>query len=98
MIVALDLEGIVQQLGYHTLGPASTVEEARSFAMAGNIDFAILDDSDQCFLMELQSRDQELHYLRFGKPTSGQHYLIAHMRAAAVVLQPKALFIQRKVP
>jgi hypothetical protein len=36
--------------------------------------------------------------VRFGKPTSGMHYLVAYMRAAAVVLQPKSLFIQRKVP
>lgn len=36
--------------------------------------------------------------VRYGKPGSGMHYLIAVMRAAAVVLQPKALFIQRKVP
>jgi hypothetical protein len=32
--------------------------------------------------------------VRYGKPTSGMHYLIAVMRAAAVVLQPKALFKQ----
>jgi hypothetical protein len=32
--------------------------------------------------------------IRYGKPTSGMHYLIAVMRAAAVVLQPKALFKQ----
>jgi hypothetical protein len=37
------------------------------FCPSGN--FVVLDDSDQCFLMELQSRDQELHYLRFGQPT-----------------------------
>jgi hypothetical protein len=37
------------------------------FCPSGN--FTILADSDQCFLMELQSRDQELHYLRFGQPT-----------------------------
>jgi two-component sensor histidine kinase/CheY-like chemotaxis protein len=43
MIVALDLEGMVQQLGYHTLGPASTVEEAKGFALGGGFDFAILD-------------------------------------------------------
>lgn len=36
--------------------------------------------------------------VRYGKPTYGMHYLIAVMRAAAVVLQPKALFIQKKVP
>ena len=33
---------------------------------SGNV--AILDDSDQCYLMELQGREQELHYLRFGRP------------------------------
>jgi DNA-binding LytR/AlgR family response regulator len=33
----------VQQLGYHTLGPASTVEEAKGFALGGGFDFAILD-------------------------------------------------------
>jgi hypothetical protein len=32
--------------------------------------------------------------IRCGKPTSGMHYLVAVMRAAAVVLQPKALFKQ----
>jgi hypothetical protein len=26
------------------------------------------------------------------------HYMVCTMRAAAVVLQPKALFVQRKVP
>lgn len=35
--------------------------------------------------------------VRYGKPTFGMHYLVAMMRAAAVVLQPKALFIQKKV-
>lgn len=31
-------------------------------------DVVILDDSDECYLMELQGREQELHYLRFGRP------------------------------
>jgi hypothetical protein len=43
-------------------------------------------------------QDLTLEMVRFGKPTSGQHYLVAYMRAAAIVLQPKALFIQKKVP
>ena len=42
--------------------------------------------------------DLTLEVVRYGKPTSGQHLLVAVMRAAAVVLQPKSLFIQRKVP
>lgn len=33
--------------------------------------------------------------VRFGKPGSGSHLLIAHMRAAPVVLQPGKLFIQK---
>lgn len=32
-------------------------------------DLVILDDSDDCYIMELQGREQELHYLRFGQPT-----------------------------
>jgi hypothetical protein len=43
-------------------------------------------------------QDLTLEIVRHGKPTSGMHYLVATMRAAAVVLQPKALFIQKKVP
>jgi Phage capsid family len=43
-------------------------------------------------------QDLTLEMVRFGKPTSGQHYLVAYMRAAAIVLQPKSLFIQKKVP
>ncbi|SFL43794.1 phage major capsid protein, HK97 family [Nitrosomonas aestuarii] len=31
-----------------------------------------------------------------GKPTSASHVLVAHMRGAGVVLQPKRLFIQKK--
>lgn len=33
--------------------------------------------------------------VRFGKPGSGSHLLIAHMRAAPVVLQPGRLFVQK---
>lgn len=33
--------------------------------------------------------------VRFGKPGSGSHLLVAHMRAAPVVLQPGKLFIQK---
>lgn len=38
--------------------------------------------------------DLRLEVVRWGKATSGSHLLIAHMRAAGVVLQPKGLFIQ----
>ncbi len=37
-----------------------------------------------------------LEVVRFGKPTSASHLLVAHMRGAGVVLQPKRLFIQQK--
>lgn len=37
-----------------------------------------------------------LEVVRFGKPLSASHLLIAHMRGAGVVLQPKRLFIQKK--
>lgn len=35
-----------------------------------------------------------IEIVRFGKPGSGSHLLVAHMRAAPVVLQPGRLFIQ----
>jgi hypothetical protein len=42
--------------------------------------------------------DLTTEIIRYGKPTYGSHYLMAVMRAAVVVLQPKALFHQKKVP
>lgn len=41
---------------------------------------------------------QELHLeiVRYGKPTKASHLLVATMRAAGVVLQPKRLYIQNK--
>jgi Phage capsid family len=43
-------------------------------------------------------QDLSIEILRFGKVGSGMHLLVATMRAAAIVIQPKALFIQKKVP
>lgn len=42
--------------------------------------------------------DLRLELVRHGKPTSGQHLLVAHARIAPVVLQPARLFWQKKVP
>lgn len=39
----------------------------------------------------------KLEVVRYGKPGSVTHLLIATMRAAGIVLQPKRLFIQKKV-
>ena len=41
-------------------------------------------------------QELRLEVVRFGKPTSASHVLVAHMRGAGVVLQPKQLFIQQK--
>ena len=41
-------------------------------------------------------QELRLEVVRFGKPTSASHVLVAHMRGAGVVLQPKRLFIQEK--
>jgi HK97 family phage major capsid protein len=41
-------------------------------------------------------QELRLEVVRFGKPTSATHLLVAHMRGAGVVLQPKRLFIQQK--
>jgi HK97 family phage major capsid protein len=60
-------------------------------------DISILDGFERGVAIAMR-QDLTLEMVRFGKPTSGQHYLVAYMRAAAVVLQPKALFIQKKVP
>lgn len=37
--------------------------------MCPTSEVVVLRDSDECFLMELQGRDQELHYLKFGQPS-----------------------------
>jgi hypothetical protein len=42
--------------------------------------------------------DLRLELVRHGKPTSGQHLLVAHLRAAAVPLQVARLFWQKKTP
>jgi HK97 family phage major capsid protein len=42
-------------------------------------------------------QDLGLEMVRWGKPTSGSHILIAVMRAQIFVLQPKALYIQKQV-
>ena len=41
-------------------------------------------------------QELRLEIVRFAKPGSASHLLVAHMRAAGVVMQPKALFIQKK--
>lgn len=43
LIVALDLEGMVQQLGYEPVGPASSLEEAAECVARGGFELAILD-------------------------------------------------------
>lgn len=37
--------------------------------MCPNSKLVVIRDSDECFLMELQGRDQELQFLRFGQPS-----------------------------
>jgi hypothetical protein len=43
-------------------------------------------------------QDLRLEVVRFAKPTSASHLLVAHMRAAGVVLQPKLIFRQLLAP
>lgn len=42
-------------------------------------------------------QELRIEVIRFHKPTSATHMLVAHMRAEGVILQPKRLFIQKKV-
>ena len=50
---------------------------------------------DRGFAIALR-QELRLEVIRFGKPASASHLLVAHMRGAGVVLQPKRLFIQKK--
>lgn len=43
-------------------------------------------------------QDLRLEIVRFAKPTSASHLLVAHMRAAGVVLEPKRIFRQLLAP
>ena len=56
---------------------------------------AIYGGFDRAFAIAMR-QELRLEVVRFGKPTSASHVLVAHMRAAGVVLQPKRLFIQKK--
>ena len=56
---------------------------------------AIYGGFDRAFALALR-QELRLEIVRFAKPGSASHLLVAHMRAAGVVLQPKALFIQKK--
>lgn len=56
---------------------------------------AIYGGFDRGFAIAMR-QELRLEIVRFGKPTSASHVLVAHMRAAGVVLQPKRLFIQEK--
>ena len=56
---------------------------------------AIYGGFDRGFAITLH-QELRLEVVRFGKPTSASHVLVAHMRGAGIVLQPKRLFIQQK--
>ena len=56
---------------------------------------AIYGGFDRAFAVAMR-QELRLEIVRFAKPGSASHLLVAHMRAAGVVLQPKALFVQKK--
>ncbi|MBD5801325.1 Phage capsid family protein [Azoarcus sp. Aa7] len=56
---------------------------------------AIYGGFERSFAVALRN-ELRLEVVRWGKATSGSHLLVAHMRGAGVVLQPKGLFIQLK--
>lgn len=56
---------------------------------------AIYGGFERSFAVALRN-ELRLEVVRWGKATSGSHMLIAYMRGAGVVLQPKGLFIQLK--
>lgn len=56
---------------------------------------AIYGGFERGFAIALR-QELRLEVVRFGKPGSASHILVAHMRGVGVVLQPKRLYIQQK--
>ena len=56
---------------------------------------AIYGGFDRGFAIALR-QELRIEVVRFGTPNKATHVLVAHMRGAGVVLQPKRLFIQEK--
>lgn len=67
------------------------------FTSSMTADQALFGDFSQGVAIVVRS-DLRLEIVRHGKPTSGQHLLVAHARIAPVVLQPASLFWQKKTP
>lgn len=55
---------------------------------------AVFGQFDQALAIVLRQQ-LTLELIRFGKPGSGSHLLVAHMRAGPAVLQPGKLFVQK---
>jgi HK97 family phage major capsid protein len=70
---------------------------AELFTSAMTADQAIFGDFEAGVAMAIRA-DLTLEVVRHAKATSGSHLLVAHMRAAPVILQPARLFWQKKVP
>jgi len=71
---------------------AGMIEYPTTAVTAGN---AVYGGFERGFAIALR-QELRLEIVRFGKPGSASHILVAHMRGAGVVLQPKRLYIQLK--
>ena len=71
---------------------AGMTEYPTTGVTAGN---AVYGGFERGFAIALR-QELRLEIVRFGKPGSASHILVAHMRGAGVVLQPKRLYIQLK--
>jgi HK97 family phage major capsid protein len=67
------------------------------FTTSMTADQALLGDFEQGLAICVRSQ-LTVEIVRHGKPTSGQHLLVAHARVAPVVLQPSKMYWQKKVP